>query len=435
MEAAEAKMRAAGIGPVGIATFRRLHGLLVAGDRGVLPSAELEPVRDLPRLADLPEAGEPRLLDRVVVLRLNGGLGTTMGLDGPKSLIEVKPGKRFLDVIARQVEHLRRATGARLPLVLMNSASTEAPSLAALPDDAGADLPPSFLQHVEPRLRADDLQPLEVPEDPAQEWCPPGHGDLYGALRASGMLAAMLERGYTHAFVANADNLGAVLEPRILQHVAAEDVPFLMEVVLGTPADRKGGHIARRDGRLVLRETAQAPAGEEASFRDYERWRYYNANNLWIDLRVLDAADDVLPLPLIVNPKTVAGVEVLQLETAMGSALGVIDGARALEVPRTRFAPVKSTEDLLLVRSDAYELAEDGRMLPVGEQPLVELDPAHYKRLPDLEARFPAGPPSLKRCTRFTVRGDVRFGRDVTAVGAVEVTGPAEIPDGAVLGA
>jgi UTP--glucose-1-phosphate uridylyltransferase len=426
--AAEARMRAAGVSDTGVRAFARLYELFAGGDRGVLASAELEPVPAVPSLEDLDD-GAGDALDHTVLIRLNGGLGTTMGLSGPKSLVEVRPGLTFLDIIARQ------ARAARLPLVLMNSYATREPSLVALERHGGlsCDLPPDFLQHREPRLSATDLQPLD-------DWCPPGHGDLYAALEASGMLAEMLARGYRYAFVANADNLGAVPDPRILGWLASGAIPFVMEVVEGTAADRKGGHIALRDGRLVLRDTAQAP--DDGSFTDFARWRFYNTNNLWLDLvrlaELLDEYDGVLPLPLIVNRKTLVGAgEVVQLETAMGSAIGLIDGARALLVPRTRFAPVKSTDDLLLVRSDAYELGQDAALLPAaGAVPgaVVALDPAYYGTLHDLERRFPYGSPSLRRCTRLTIRGDVVFGRAVELVGDVELRGPARIPDGAVLG-
>ena len=420
-------MRAAGVSDVGVRAFARLYGLMAAGDRGVVDSDELEPVSGVPSLDELDDVEAPP--GPTVMIRLNGGLGTTMGLSGPKSLVEVKPGLTFLDVIARQV------LAARLPLVLMNSYATREPSLAALERHGGlpGDLPPDFLQHREPRLRAADLQPLD-------EWCPPGHGDLYAALYASGMLAEMLARGYRYAFVANADNLGAVPETRIPGWMAREGIPFVMEVVEGTAADRKGGHIAVRDGRLVLRDTAQAP--DDGSFTDFARWRFYNSNNLWIDLaalaELLDAHDGVLPLPVIVNRKTLAAAgEVVQLETAMGSAIGLIDGALALQVPRTRFAPVKSTDDLLLVRSDAYELADDASLLPAEgavRGTVVTLDPVYYGALRDLERRFSSGPPAMRRCTRLTVHGDVVFGRHVELVGDVELCGPARIPDGAVLG-
>jgi UTP--glucose-1-phosphate uridylyltransferase len=260
------------------------------------------------------------------------------------------------------------------------------------------------------------------------------------------MLAALLDRGYAYAFVSNADNLGAVLDPRLLAWFAAENVPFAMEVVEGTEADRKGGHIARRvaDGRLVLRETAQAD--DPASFRDFGRWRFYNSNNLWVDLRalaaLLDAGGGTIDLPLIVNRKRVDGAdpsspEVVQLESAMGAAIGAFDGARAVCVPRTRFAPVKTTDDLLVLRSDVYRLTPDATVERVADEPFVALDPAHFATIDAFDARFPAGAPSLVDCERLVVRGDVTFGAGVVARGAVEVEAPPgetlRIPDGAVL--
>jgi UTP--glucose-1-phosphate uridylyltransferase len=415
-------MRAAGQSEAARQTFARLFERLLAGDSGVIHGDELEPVHDLPAFEDLPSDAAASL-DRAVVVKLNGGLGTSMGLHSPKSLIEVKPGVTFLDVIVRQVLALRRRHACtRLPLVLMNSFATRDASLAALagyPDLPVDDLPLDFLQSMEPKLVASDLTPVEWPADPALEWAPPGHGDIYPSLVGSGMLDTLLERGYEYAFVSNADNLGAVLEPRILAWFAAERLPFVMEVVEGTDADRKGGHIARRDGRLVLRETAQAPEGDD-SFGDYRRWRHYNSNNLWIHLPAIADRGGALDLPLIVNRKTVdpsdtSSPEVIQLETAMGAAIGAIDGAGALRVPRTRFAPVKTTNDLLVVRSDAYVLSDDdARMEPAPERagmdpPVVDLDPRFYKLLPDFEARFPSGPPSLLRAERLVVRGDVVF--------------------------
>jgi UTP--glucose-1-phosphate uridylyltransferase len=421
LRTADEKMRTAGVSDAARQTFARLLERLLAGESGAIPGDELEPVHDLPALEDLPRHDPAGALARAVVIKLNGGLGTSMGLSGPKSLIEVKPGVTFLDAIVRQVLALRRSHGVRLPLVLMNSFSTREATLAALEryPDLRADVPLDFLQSVEPKLRADDLEPVEWPDDPRLEWAPPGHGDLYPALAGSGMLATLLERGYEYAFVSNSDNLGAVLEPRILGWFAAERLPFAMEVVEGTERDRKGGHIARRDGRLVLRETAQAPEGDD-SFGDYRRWRHYNTNNLWIHLPSLAERAGPLDLPLIVNRKTVdpsdpASPEVLQLETAMGAAIGAIEGAAALRVPRSRFAPVKTTNDLLVVRSDAYVFHEDdGRVLPAPERgelppPLVDLDPRYYRLLADFEARFPSGPPSLVRADRLVVRGDVVF--------------------------
>jgi UTP--glucose-1-phosphate uridylyltransferase len=302
-------------------------------------------------------------------------------------------------------------------------------------DDEGA---VDFLQGIEPKLDANTLDPVSWPADPALEWAPPGHGDVYGALRRSGMLAKLLEDGFEYAMISNSDNLGATVDPRIAAYLQSNQAPFLLEVVEGTKAERKGGHIARRrdDGRLVLRESAQVPPEDSHSFGDYRHWRYFNTNNLWVGLRalseLLERRSGVLELPLIANRKTVDPrdsdtPEVIQLETAMGAAIGVFEDARVLCVPRTRFAPVKTTDDLLLVRSDVYRLTPEWHLEPLPERahalPFVELDPTYYKLLDRFEARFPAGPPSLREAERFVVRGDVTFGPGVVVRGSAEIRG------------
>ncbi len=262
----------------------------------------------------------------------------------------------------------------------------------------------------------------------------------------SGMLDALLERGYRWAFVSNADNLGAVLDRASSPGWRGRALPFVMEVADRTEADRKGGHLARhRDGGgLVLREIAQTPDEDEAAFQDVTRHRFFNTNTLWVDLEALDATlrerSGVLGLPMIVNRKTVDPADpsspaVLQLETAMGAAIDVFEGARALRVPRARFAPVKTTNDLLAVRSDAYVVGDDGALrLHPSRSGAAGRGPGSASTSSSsttFEERFPAGPPSLLRCDRLTVRGDVTFGRGVEVHGTVEVD--ADVPDGSVL--
>jgi UTP--glucose-1-phosphate uridylyltransferase len=446
-----AKAEAGGVHGAGLAALRRRLQQLGGQQAGLLSSEVLEPIADLPRLDELPEPSPSQVrdvLDGLVIVKLNGGLGTSMGLSGPKSLLEVKPGASFLDVLARQVLALRERHGARVPLVLMNSEVTRDPSLKVLSRYDGLGVPGvplDFLQGHQPKIRADDFTPVSWPACPELEWCPPGHGDIYPSLAASGMLDALLGAGLRYAFVSNSDNLGALADARIAAWMAAQRAPFALEAVRGTPADRKGGHLASYQGQLVLRETAQVPDGD-ASFTDVERWRWYNTNNIWIDLRALNelqAADPAAPgLPLILNRKTVDprdphSTPVIQLESAMGAAISSVPGARAICVPRSRFAPVKTTNDLLVVRSDAYELTSDGQMRATfdGQGPVATLDPDYYKLLPDFDQRFPAGPPSLRRCRQLQVDGDVTFGAGVVVVGQARVRGPRHVPDGEMLGA
>ncbi|HSK95880.1 MAG TPA: UTP--glucose-1-phosphate uridylyltransferase, partial [Euzebyales bacterium] len=390
LQRARTLMTQAGVHPRAIAVFAHYYGVLESGDSGVLAEPDLEPVPDLPRLADLDS--DPRsardALASTAVIKLNGGLGTSMGMDRAKSLVEVRSGRSFLDIIAEQVLALRRSYGVALPLLFLNSFHTRDDTLAALkwhPDLPIDDLPLDLMQNREPKLRVDDLTPVSWPRDPGMEWCPPGHGDLYTALEASGVLRRLIDAGYRYAFVSNADNLGARPDPRLAAWFAGLGVAFAVEFCRRTPADRKGGHLARRrsDGRLVLRESAQTRAEDAAAFGDIARHRFFNSNNLWLDLRQLEATlqatDGVLGLPMIRNVKTVdpadpSSPEVIQVETAMGAAIEVFDDAAAIEVDRARFLPVKTTDDLLVLRSDAYELTDDAEVRLVPERadaPLV----------------------------------------------------------------
>jgi UTP--glucose-1-phosphate uridylyltransferase len=454
LQLAREAMRAGGVHPRAVAVFEHYYRELESGATGMIAESDIDPLVAPPRLVDLDVDADlaRQALERTVVIKLNGGLGTSMGMDRAKSLLPVRKGRTFLDLIVEQVRRVRRTHGVALPLILMNSFRTRKDSLAALaayPDLRVEGLPLDFVQNREPRLRSDDLTPVRWPADPSLEWCPPGHGDLYTALEVSGLLDALLDAGYRYASVSNSDNLGAAPDPTIVGWFAGSGAPYAAEVCARTRADLKGGHLAVRksDERLILRETAQTSKEDLAAFTDGDRHGFFHTNNLWFDLRALRTAlterNGVLGLPLIRNVKTVdpadpTSPEVVQIETAMGAAVEVFEGATALEVPRSRFLPVKTTNDLLLVRSDVYHLDEDVRLQRVvDEVPLVDLDPKYYKTIDAFDARFPAGPPSLRGARSLTVRGDWTFGADVRVRGdaRLEDTGaPARVEDGAVLG-
>merc|ERR1712139_741657 len=191
----------------------------------------------------------------------------------------------------------------------------------------GADL--EFVQNKAPKVTKADLTPASWPADPSHEWCPPGHGDLYPAMLGSGALDKLLAKGFKYMFVSNSDNLGATMDLKVLTHFAKTGAPFMMEVATRTDADKKGGHLAKDNatGGLLLRESAQCPEADEAAFQDVGRHKYFNTNNLWVDLVALQRAFDdnrgTLPLPVMMNGKTVDprdknSTKVIQLETAMG---------------------------------------------------------------------------------------------------------------------
>jgi len=421
-------MQAAGLSDAAIRAFRGSYTALLAGETGMIAEADIAAAKDLPSADALTQPDAARaasLLKQTVLIKLNGGLGTGMGLEKAKSLLPVRGEDTFLDLIARQVLRLRGQTGGEVPLfMLMNSFSTSedtAAHLAARFPQLGGTETWELMQNRVPKVLASTLEPAAWPANPDQEWCPPGHGDIYACLAGSGWLDRLLSGGVRYAFVSNSDNLGATLDPAILAWFVDSGMPFAMEVTRRTESDKKGGHLAvrLRDGRFLLRESAQCPKDDEKHFQNIDLHRYFNTNNLWVDLQALklalEANDGLIPLPPIMNKKTVdprdaSSPAVIQVETAMGAAIECFAGAGAIEVSRVRFAPVKTTSDLLCVRSDAYELGEDFclRLHPSrnGQPPHLHLDQKLCKLVDGLEQNFPHTP-SLLHCHSLLVHGPV----------------------------
>merc|ERR1719356_1580093 len=207
------------------------------------------------------------------------------------------------------------------------------------------------------------------------------------------------------------------MDLKILSYFAQSKAPFMMEVATRTDADKKGGHL--------LRESAQCPEADEKAFQDTSKYKFFNTNNLWVDLVApkdqFKKHQGALPLPVMKNSKTVdprdkASTKVLQLETAMGAAIECFPGATALVIPRTRFAPDKTTNDLFALRSDAYTLTPDCRIVlsesRKGVPPNIKLD-GIYKFTDAMEKLIPEGPPSLIECEKLTVEGPMTFASGV----------------------
>lgn len=428
------RMAKRGIHPAAIEEYARRAALVHRGFTGKFPWAEIAApeASDTTAFEDAREEASAKDLAQLVVIKLNGGLGTSMGLSKAKTLMPVKDGQSFLGIIRTQIERMRRRYQAPVPLLFMNSFATHEdtlaePGIAAINDGVAGGLPVAFLQNWVPRLRADTLLPFEAREE-EEGWCPPGHGDLYLSLQTSGILDKLLAQGFRAAFISNGDNLGASVDGRVLRWFLGGALDFAMEVTPKTEADLKGGALFRHrpasgPSRLGLLEIAQVEDGHEGDFQDIRRFAHFNTNNLWIHLESLrDRLAKGLELPVIVNPKSVEGTKVLQLETAMGAAIGSFERTRGLVVPRSRFAPVKTNADLLVRRSDCYVVREeDGTLIrnpqrTLGE-PVVTLDAA-YKKIGDFDALFPCVP-SLVAAESLTVEGAVKFDRPVRIAGKV----------------
>ncbi len=432
------KLRADGASDLAIAKFERFWRQVSHNYTGLVPEESIEPLGEVGQLDEARPEEDAQALARTAFLKLNGGLGTSMGLDRAKSMLPVRGDLRFIDIIVKQVEHVRAVTGVDVPLLFMNSFRTSADTLEALPENFNGDLPVELLQGREPKIYAHTLAPVEYSEDPELEWCPPGHGDIYTAMYDSGLLHRLLDAGFKYLNTANADNLGAYPDARIAGWFARSGADYSPEVCLRTLADVKGGHLARRksDGKVVLRDTAQTPEEDMHFFTDLYRHRFFHTNNLWFNLEslvnLLEKNSGMVKLPLIRNEKTLdprdsSTPRVIQIESAIGSIVELFDSAIPLEVPRTRFQPVKTTNDLLPLRSDAYSFGDDGRLqLRADQAPHVELDPQHYKLVDDFDQRF-AVVPSLLECTSLTIRGDWSFNGPAVLRGEVRLDGSGTI--------
>ena len=261
---------------------------------------------------------------------------------------------------------------------------------------------------------------------------------MYTALVASGLLDELLKKDIEYALITNSDNLGARMNASLLGYFCEHAFPFMMEVSKKTSSDIKGGHLARHsNGRLLLRESAQCPEDELATFQDIDVYRYFNTNNVWVNLKALKRLfeeEKTIHLPLIVNPKTLdprdkSSPSVFQIETAMGAAISLFEGATAVRVPRSRFFPVKTCNDLLAIRSDCFVYTADNvlqinpqrQALQYPETIQVNLDPRYYGKIDDLEERFSQGVPSLVECEALSIEGDVRFEKNVEIKGSVSI--------------
>ncbi|XP_042040352.1 UTP--glucose-1-phosphate uridylyltransferase-like [Salvia splendens] len=405
-------------------------------DEVVVPYDTLAPVSE--------DAAETKsLLDKLVVLKLNGGLGTTMGCTGPKSVIEVRNGLTFLDLIVIQIESLNKKYGCSVPLLLMNSFNTHDDTSKIIEKYANSNIEiHTFNQSQYPRLVVEDFKPLPSKGNTGKDaWYPPGHGDVFSSLKNSGKLDALLSKGKEYVFVANSDNLGAIVDLKILKHLINNKNEYCMEVTPKTLADVKGGTLISYEGKVQLLEIAQVADEHVNEFKSIEKFKIFNTNNLWINLQAINRLVQAgsLKMEIIPNPKEVDGIKVLQLETAAGAAIRFFDHAIGINVPRSRFLPVKATSDLLLVQSDLYTL-NDGfvtrnpaRANPAN--PSIDLGP-EFKKVSNFLSRFKSIP-SIIELDSLKVTGDVWFGAGVTLKGKVTITAKSgaklEIPDGKVI--
>lgn len=460
-ELSASKMRDAGMSDTAIAQFSHLYEVWRNNEKGsFIREHDVEPIKTVPSFHEIYETIDHdkavKAFAKTAFIKLNGGLGTSMGLSCAKSLLPVRRHKarqmRFIDIIIGQVLTARQRLGVDLPLILMNSFRTSKDTLQVLKRNrkfVQNDIPVEIIQHQEPKILAQTGEPVSYPEDPTLEWCPPGHGDLYSTIWESGILDKLSEYGFSYLFISNSDNLGARPSRTLAQYFENTHAPFMIEVAKRTQADRKGGHIVRdiETGRMLLREMSQVNPEDKRSAQSINKHPYFNTNNIWIRIdalkKMLKKYNGVLPLPVICNNKTVdptnsESAKVVQLETAMGAAVSLFDDAICVEVDRMRFLPVKTTNDLFIMRSDRFHLTdsyemEDGNYI----FPDIDLDPRYYRNIDDFNERFPYSVPALAAAKSVTIKGDWTFGNQVSmfADAVLQDSGePNYVPNGSFVG-
>jgi len=433
LPAFRAKMEAVGIHPVIIDTFAHYYQQVVGGETGLVPCKDIEPVsadavEGADNIGEYADTGN-QVLKNAIIIKLNGGLGTSMGLTGPKSLLEVKDGLSFLEIMLLQAEQ------RDVKLAFMNSFSTHDDTLAAIATIRPPNDPLLFLQNKFPKIAQKNFAPATWPGNPQLEWNPPGHGDIYSAIYTSGMLKNLLDHGVIYAFISNSDNLGATMDTALLGYFADNNFPFMMEVARRTPSDVKGGHLARyKDGCLMLREAAQCPTEDIQAFQDINIYGFFNTNNIWINLKALMSLIEkhgTVKLPMIRNPKTLDprdqnSPKVYQLETAMGAAISLFEGASAIKVPFSRFLPVKKCNDLLAIRSDRFVFSKEKNLIlspkASSQEVKIDLDSRYFGKIDLFDQKFVGQVPSLTECEALTIQGDVLFEKNVSIKGRVVIT-------------
>lgn len=434
--------------------FMKLFGkFLEFRSRPPIDWTQVEPVEptklmDWEALPECPEdqAVRHELLDKLVILKLNGGLGTTMGCTLPKSAIEVRQEMTFLDMTVRQVEYLNSLYGVDVPLLLMNSFKTDAVTLRLLNKYRQHNLTiHTFMQSCFPRIVKDTLQPL--PQGPFNEeneadWYPPGHGDLYQSLFQSGLLDNLIEQGKEYMFISNVDNLGATVDLNLLYYIVDNDIEFCTGVVDLTRADQDGGVLTAYKGKRLVVELSQLPKQHLETVA--KKFTAFHTNNVWINLRALHAllVEEKLSIDLVTHERVVDRLKILQLETTIGSVIKDFTKVLTMKVPRSRYLPVKSTSDLFLVQSSLYSvsrgmlLPNPGRPYAKDKVPIIKLG-EQFVHIQDYLERIPHGVPDLVALEHLTVAGDVVFGANVTLKGTVIIVANEGsvimIPDGTVL--
>ncbi|KAJ0106630.1 hypothetical protein Patl1_19459 [Pistacia atlantica] len=405
----------------------------------VVPYDSLAPISE-----DTVEA--KMFLDKLVVVKFNGVLGTNMGFGGPKSAIEVHDKLTFMDLMVNQIESLNSKFGCNVPLVLMDTTETNNDTQKVVEKYSASKID----------IHSFSQKPLEGQTGKDKQH-PSDHGAVFLSLMKSGTLDVLLSQGKEYALVVHADNAAAVVDPKILNHLIQNKIEYCMEVTPTTSIDLRNSMINLRQGKYQLVNITQNPAKHHCfllntpadvlfccSFmikKSDGKFKFIDTRNLWVDLKAVKRLvdTDALKMESLSASKEENGYKINLQDTAAGSAIRFFDHTMSINVPPSRFLPLNSTSDLLLLQSDLYS-SIDGILVRNNARnnpsnPSIELGP-EFEKVSDFLSRFKSIP-SIIKLDSLKVAGDVWFGAGITLKGRVNIAAKPgmklEIPDGAVL--
>ena len=358
------------------------------------------------------------LLDKCAVLKLNGGLGTTMGCNGPKALVEIRDNINFLEATIQQLYHYNTENKCNIPLILMNSFNTEDETHEYISKYLNNRINiTSFTQNKFLKIDANTCLPIAKSLNVDKNmFYPPGHGDMFQSIKSSGMLDKLLSQGIKYIFISNIDNLGATFDNSILNYMIKHNYDFIMELTNKTINDTKGGTVIRYNNQLNLLEASQVPKDK---INEFSAIKLFNTNNIWINLEAIKLLDtNSINLDIIVNHNMYNNTNIIQLETAVGSAIKYFHSC-CINVPRTRFMPVKSSIDLFLLRSCFYEL-KNGYLKKIIDKPLPIINlPDSYKMIDCFEKYIKYIPDISKLNKLYINKGYIKFSNNKSICGDI----------------
>lgn len=294
---------------------------------------------------------------KIAIVKLNGGLGTTMKCVGPKAIVKVKDDLSFLEIIINQIRVLNKKHNCQVPLILMNSYNTDSdPVMNKIIEDCQDIKILRFNQSKIPRIDVKSGKAMNLIKEDKTSYCPPGTGDFYESLLYSDIYPELIKMNIKHLFVSNIDNLNATPCPKLVKYLQNNsNLEFGIEVTPKTELDVKGGTFIDYLGKTKLLELAMVPKEHLNEFYSIEKFKTFNTNNIWLNLERLATT---YKLDLLKNYKTVNDNRVMQIESVIGSAINNFDKTVIFMVGRDRYKPVKKIEDLERIKNE-YSLNDD----------------------------------------------------------------------------